>query len=258
MAGFVRVEIKDRIALVTIDRPPVNALNSGVLKELTQTFEGLGLRKDVGVVILTGAGEKAFVAGADITEMATKSGLEMREFSELGGGLGKAIERAPQPVIVAINGYALGGGCEIALACDIRIASERARISQPEVNLGIIPGFGGSQRLTRLVGAGWASEMILTGDMIDAATAERIGLVNHVVAHESLLEEARAIARRILEKGPRAVALAKAVIHQALETSLSAGLSFETEAFALAGATADKEEGMKAFLEKRKPAFRNE
>ena len=258
MTGFVRLDVGDRIALVTIDRPPVNALNSALLGELTQAFEGLARRKDVGVVLLTGGGDKAFVAGADIAEMTTKSGLEMRGFSELGGRLGKSIERAPQPVIAALNGYALGGGCEIALACDIRIASDRAKLSQPEVNLGIVPGFGGSQRLTRLVGAGWASEMILTGDMIDAPTAERIGLVNHVVPHERLLEEAKAIARKILEKGPRAVALAKAAIHQALETSLSAGLAFETEAFGLAGATADKREGMKAFLEKRKPAFRNE
>ncbi len=258
MAGFVRVDVEDRIAVVTIDRPPVNALNSELIRELTRTFEGLGRRRDVGAVILTGAGDKAFVAGADIAEMVSKSGLEMREFSELGGRLGRAIERAPQPVIAAINGYALGGGCEIALACDIRIASERARLAQPEVNLGIPPGFGGTQRLPRLVGAGWASEMILTGDMIDAATAERIGLVNRVTPHGELLGQAKTLARRIVEKGPRAVALSKAAIHMALETPLRAGLSFETEAFGLAGATADKREGMTAFLEKRKPAFKNE
>ena len=253
--GFVRVDVAARIAVVTIDRPPVNALNSELLRELVRTFEGLGRRKDVGVIILTGAGEKAFVAGADIAEMVTKSGLEMRAFSELGGRLGTAIGRAPQPVIAAVDGYALGGGCEIALACDVRIASQRAKFAQPEVNLGIIPGFGGSQRLTRLVGAGWSSELILTGDMIDAATAERIGLVNRVTPPERLLDEARALAQRMLDKGPRAVDLAKAAIHQALETNLSAGLSFETEAFGLAGATADKREGMTAFLEKRKPVW---
>ncbi|TLZ62379.1 MAG: hypothetical protein E6K16_05675 [Methanobacteriota archaeon] len=258
MAGFVRVEVEDRIAIVTIDRPPVNALNSDLIRELTRTFQGMGKRKDVGAVILTGAGEKAFVAGADIAEMAGKTGLEMRSFSELGGRLARAIERIPQPVIAAINGYALGGGCEIALACDLRIASERARFAQPEVNLGIPPGFGGTQRLPRLVGAGWASQMILTGEMVDAATAERIGLVNRVAPPGELLPQAKAIARTIVEKAPRAVGLSKAAIRMALETSLSAGLSFETEAFALAGATEDKREGMAAFLEKRKPAFKNE
>ncbi len=256
--GFVRIEAADRIAVVTVDRPPVNALNSDLIRELTRTFESLGRRKDVGAIILTGAGNKAFVAGADIAEMAGKSGLEMRAFSELGGRLARAIERAPQPVIAAINGYALGGGCEIALACDLRIVSERARLGQPEVNLGIPPGFGGTQRLPRLVGAGWAAEMIFTGDMLDAATAERIGLVNRVTSPKELLPQAKAIALKIVEKAPRAVALSKAAIHAALETSLSAGLSFETEAFALAGATADKREGMAAFLEKRKPAFKNE
>jgi len=231
MPDTVKVHLEDRLATVTIDRPPVNALNSDLLRDLARVFAGLTCHADVGAIVLTGAGEKAFVAGA---------------------------ERAPQRVIAAINGYALGGGCELALACDLRIASDRAKIGQPEVNLGILPGFGGTQRLTRLVGAGWASEMIFTGDAIDAATAERIGLVNRVVPAAQLLEEAKGLARKILEKGPRAVALSKAAIHQALETSLRAGLSFETEAFGLAGSTADKREGMAAFLEKRKPAFTNE
>ncbi len=256
--GHVRVDVEDRLAVVMIDRPPVNALNTELIEELTRAFQDIGPRKDVGCVILTGAGEKAFVAGADIAEMLDKSGLEMRRFSKAGFRLGEAIEKIPQPVIAAINGFALGGGCEIALACDIRLASDRAKIGQPEVNLGIIPGFGGTQRLTRLVGAGWASELVLAGDPIDAATAERIGLVNRAVPHEGLMEEAKAVARKILSKGPRAIALAKAAIHQALETSLSAGLAFETEAFGLVGATADKREGMQAFLEKRKPAFRGE
>jgi len=256
--GHVRVAVEDRLALVTIDRPPVNALNTELVEELARTFEEIGARKDVGCVILAGAGDKAFVAGADIAEMVEKSGLEMRRFSEAGVRMTKAIEGIPQPVIAAVNGYALGGGCEVALACDIRIASDRARFGQPEVNLGIIPGFGGTQRLTRLLGAGWASELILAGDPVDAATAERIGLVNRVVPHERLLEEAKRLARTILSRGPRAVALAKAAIHQALETSLGAGLSFETEAFGLVGSTADKKEGTKAFLEKRKPAFKGE
>ena len=258
MPGFIRVEVEDRLTVVTIDRPPVNALSSEVIEELTRAFEALAARGDVGAIVLTGAGEKAFVAGADIGEMVGKGGLEMRRFSELGGRLARAMGKAPQPIIAAINGYALGGGCELALACDLRIASDRAKFGQPEVNLGILPGFGGTQRLTRLVGAGWASELILTGEIIDAAAAERIGLVNRVVPAERLAGEAKALARKILEKGPRGIALAKAAIHQALETSLSAGLSFETEAFGIAGATQDKREGMTAFLEKRKPAFRNE
>src|SRR2546428_6604748 len=179
MPGSARLDVEDRIALVTIDRPPVNALNSVLLGELIKAFEGFVRRKDVGVVILTGAGDKAFVAGADIAEMATKSGLEMRGFSELGGRLGRAIERAPPPVIAAINGYALGGGCEIALGCDIRIASERARLSQPEVSLGIIPGFGGSQRLTRLVGAGRGPHMVPPGGMVEPPTPRPIRAGDH-------------------------------------------------------------------------------
>ncbi len=258
MGNFTKLGVEDRLAIVTIDRPPVNALNAELVEELARTFEEIGLRKDVGAVIVTGGGEKSFVAGADIAEFVEKSGLEMRRFSEAGMRMTRAIERMPQPVIAAVNGYALGGGCEIALACDIRIASDRAKLGQPEVNLGVIPGFGGTQRLTRLVGAGWASELILAGDPIDAATAQRIGLVNRVVPPEMLMEEARTLARKILARGPRAVALAKAAIHQALETSLSAGLSFETEAFGLAGSTADKKEGSKAFLEKRKPSFKGE
>jgi len=258
MATAVHLEVHEGLAIVTVDRPPVNALNSQLIADLTLTFEDLARRKDVGVIVLTGGGERAFVAGADIAEMADKSGLEMRRFSLLGGRLGEAIGRAPQPVIAAINGYALGGGCELALACDLRVASDRARIGQPEVNLGIIPGFGGTQRLTRLVGTGWASELIFSGEAIDAVTAERIGLVNRVVPHDRLMDEAKKIARQILGKSPRAIALAKAAVRQAHESSLSAGLSFETEAFGLAGGTDDKREGMAAFLEKRKPAFKNE
>ena len=254
----IRVEVRDRLAVVTIDRPPVNALSSAVLEELIGVFERLGGDPAIGVVIVTGAGEKAFVAGADIAEMASKSGVEMAALSELGRRLGDVLARTPLPVIAAINGFALGGGCELALACDIRIASERARIGQPEVNLGILPGFGGSQRLPRLVGPGWASELILTGEAIDAAMAERIGLVNRVVPHDRLLAEAEAMARTILSKGPIAVRLAKAAIRQAEEGPLSAGLSFETAAFGIAGATEDKSEGMRAFLEKRPPKFTGE
>ena len=256
MPDLVKVEMEDRLAVVTINRPEaLNALNSTVLRELTMTIEHVSMAQDVGAIILTGAGDKAFVAGADIREMANLSGLEMRAFSEMGRRLGDAMAACNKPIIAAINGYALGGGCELALACDIRIASDRARIGQPEVNIGIIPGFGGSQRLPRLVGAGWAAEMIFTGDPVDAATAERIGLVNRVVPPAQLLEEARALARKILEKGPAAIALAKACLRAAQEMPLSAGLDFETAAFGVVGSTQDKAEGMKAFIDKRKPSW---
>src|SRR5947199_242973 len=182
MPGFIKMEMEDRLAIVTVNRPDaLNALNSTVLRELSMAIEHLSMAADVGAIILTGAGDRAFVAGADIKEMANLSGLEMQRFSEMGRRLGDAMAACNKPIIAAINGFALGGGCELALACDIRIASVRAELGQPEVNIGIIPGFGGSQRLPRLVGPGWAAEMIYTGDRIDAATAERIGLVNRVV-----------------------------------------------------------------------------
>ena len=257
MPGFIVVDVQDRLAIVTVNRPEVrNALNSEVAGELAGTFERLAGNPEVGAVILTGAGDKAFVAGADIKEMVGKSGLEMQAFSELGRRLCEAIEACPKPVIAAINGWALGGGCEIAMACDIRLASENARIGQAEINIGTIPGFGGSQRLPRLVGPGWAAQMILTGDPVDAATAERIGLVNKTVPGDKLLEEARTLARKMLEKSPVALSLAKACLRAAQEMPLSQGLSYETAAFGIAGATQDKVEGMTAFLEKRTPQWK--
>ncbi len=256
MPSFVRVEMEDRLAIVTIDRPDaLNALSSTVLRELSMAIEHLSMAQAVGAIILTGAGDKAFVAGADIKEMAGLSALEMRHLSEVGRRLGDTMAACSKPILAAINGYALGGGCELALACDIRIASDRAKIGQPEVNIGIIPGFGGSQRLPRIVGPGWAAEMIYTGDMIDAATAERIGLVNRVVPADRLLDEAKALAWKILEKSPAAIALAKACLRAAMEMPLSAGLDFETASFGVIGSTHDKEEGMRAFLEKRKPLW---
>jgi enoyl-CoA hydratase len=256
MPGFVRVEMEDRLATITINRPDsLNALNSAVLREMSMAIEHLSMAADVGAIILTGAGDRAFVAGADIKEMVGLSGLEMRAFSEEGRRLGDAMAACNKPILAAINGYALGGGCELALACDIRIASDQAKLGQPEVSIGIIPGFGGSQRLPRLVGMGWAAQLIYTGEAIDAATAERIGLVNRVVPGDRLLEETKALARKILEKGPAAVALAKACLRSAMEMPLSAGLDFETAAFGVIGSTHDKEEGMRAFLEKRKPAW---
>ncbi|MFA5895403.1 MAG: enoyl-CoA hydratase-related protein [Thermoplasmata archaeon] len=257
MAEFVKVETMDRLAIVTINRPEaLNALNSRVIQELTMAFEHLAGAHDVGAIILTGAGDKAFVAGADIKEMVGKSGLEMERFSEAGRKLGDLMASCSKPILAAINGYALGGGCELAMACDIRLASDRAKIGQAEINIGIIPGFGGSQRLPRLVGPGWAAEMLFTGDAIDAATAERTGLVNRMVPHDKLMDEAKALAHRILAKSPVAVALAKACLRAAQEMPLSAGLSYETAAFGVVGATQDKLEGMTAFIEKRKPVWK--
>jgi enoyl-CoA hydratase len=256
MPGVVKTEMEDRLAIVTINRPEaLNALNSRVLQELLMTIDHLSMAADVGAIILTGAGDRAFVAGADIKEMVALSALEMRAFSETGRRLGDAIAACNKPVLAAINGYALGGGAELALACDIRIASNKAKIGQPEVNIGIIPGFGGSQRLPRLVGLGWASELIYTGEAIDAATAAQIGLVNRVVPAERLMEETKSLARKILEKSPAAIALAKACLRAAMEMPLSAGLDLETAAFGVVGSTKDKEEGMRAFIEKRKPSW---
>ena len=256
MPDFVKVDMEERLAVVTINRPDaMNALNSKVLRELSMAFEHLSMAADVGAIILTGAGDKAFVGGADIKEMAGLTAMEMRAFSEIGRRLGDIMAACSKPVIAAINGYALGGGCELALACDIRIASDRAKLGQPEVNIGIIPGFGGSQRLPRLVGSGWAAEMIYTGDMVDAATAERIGLVNRVVPADRLMDEARTLARKILDRGPAAIGLAKACLRAAMDMPLSAGLDFETAAFGIVGSTTDKAEGMRAFIEKRKPSW---
>lgn len=257
MADVIKVEMSERLATITLNRPEaLNALNAKMLSELTMAFEHLSMAADVGAIILTGAGDKAFAAGADIKDMAGLNGMEMQRFSEKGRRLGDVMATCSKPILAAINGYALGGGCELALACDIRIASDRAKLGQPEVNIGIIPGFGGSQRLPRLVGAGWAAELVFTGDSIDAATAERIGLVNRVVPHDLLMDEARALASKVLAKGPAAIALAKACLRAAQEMPLAAGLAFETSAFGLVGTTQDKEEGIRAFLEKRAPAWK--
>lgn len=255
--AHVRLDEEDGIALVTLDRPEaLNALNTEVLEELRDVLRDVEGRADLHVVILTGAGDRAFAAGADIREMRDQKPMEARRYAALGHEVARLLERMGKPVIAAINGYALGGGSELALACDVRLASDRARIGQPEVKLGIPPGFGGSQRLTRLVGRGRASELIFLGEPVDAETAAQIGLVNRVVPHDRLLEEAKGWARRMRERGPLALKLAKAAIHQTQETGLSAGLDYEVEIFSLAFATEDQDEGMEAFLEKREPRFR--
>jgi enoyl-CoA hydratase len=210
----------------------------------------------VRAIIVTGAGDRAFIAGADIAEMKDKSPSEALAFARLGQAVCSAIEAAPQPVIAAINGYALGGGCEIALACDIRLASETAVLGQPEVALGVPPGWGGTQRLPRVIGPGLARELIYTGRRVGAEEALRIGLVNAVYPPAELLERARALAAEIARNAPVAVRLSKEAIRRGLDVDLAAGLALEAQAFALAFSTADQREGMSAFLEKRSPEFR--
>lgn len=250
------VDVSDRIATITINRPKsLNALNRATMQELSDTLEKIAGGEDIGVVLLTGAGEKAFVAGADVSEMREFSPLEVLEFSRFGNGVLGNIERLPQPVIGVINGFALGGGCELAMACDILVASDNAKFAQPEVNLGIIPGWGGTQRLPRLVGRNIAKEIVLTGEMISAQRAYEIGLVNRVVPREDLMETAREIARKILEKGPVAVRTAKSVMNRGIDLDLESACALEANAFAVMFSTGDGAEGMTAFLEKRKPAF---
>jgi enoyl-CoA hydratase len=250
------VEIKDRIARVTVNRPKVlNALNDRTIREIHAAFTSFKEQAEVGAVILTGSGEKAFVAGADINELAVMSPLGGEASSRLGQVAFSLIENLGKPVIAAVNGFALGGGCELALACHMRFASENAKMGLPEVGLGIIPGYGGTQRLPRLVGLGRALELITTGRMIDAAEAYRIGLVNAVLPQPDLLPHCEKVAGEMLAKGPIAVRFALDAAIRGLETDLDHGLNQESVAFGLLAATADMREGMKAFLEKRKPAF---
>lgn len=250
------VEISGKVATVTINRPKsLNSLNRATVRELAAALEEISRRDDVGAVLLTGAGDKAFVAGADISEMRGYTAVEAFEFALFGQGVLEFIERMPQPVIGVINGYALGGGCELAMACDILVASEGARFGQPEVNLGIIPGYGGTQRLPRLVGRNRAKELVLTGEMIPAQRAYEIGIVNRVVPQAGLMDAAREIAEKILSKGPVAVRTAKMAMNRGLDLDLGNACALEANAFGLAFSTEDRSEGMNAFLEKRKAAF---
>lgn len=249
------VEIEDSVGIVTINRPKyLNALNTEALTELKGAIDKL--EKEAKVIIITGA-ERAFVAGGDIGEMMKMSPLEAKRYSQLGHETLFKIEDMSRVVIAAVNGYALGGGCELAMACDIRIASEKAKFGQPEINLGVTPGFGGTQRLPRLVGKAVAKELVLTGRVIDASEALRIGLVNSVVEHEKMMVEAKALAREIASKGQIAVKLAKEDINKGLDVDLGSGCAIETNNFALCFSTMDKREGMKAFLEKRKARFKD-
>ena len=241
------------IATITVNRPKsLNALNSATLRELTQAVRECA---DAHVVILTGAGDKAFVAGADISEMAPMGPWQAREFSELGHVVTALIEDIPAATIAAVNGYALGGGLELAVACDMIFASESARMGLPEVTLGVTPGFGGTQRLVRLVGKLRAKEMIFTGDWVDANRALEIGLVNGVLPREKLLPHCLAIAQKIAQRGPLAVARAKRLVERGYDIPLRAANRQEAESFALLFDTDDRREGMKAFVEKRSPRF---
>ncbi|SFR73526.1 enoyl-CoA hydratase-related protein [[Clostridium] aminophilum] len=246
------MEVENEIAVVTINRPKsLNSLNSATLQEIYECFTDIASRKDIKVVILTGSGQKAFVAGADISEMVNATPAEGKTMGMVAYKAFKQIEECPQVVIAAVNGYALGGGCEISMACDIRIASDNAKFGQPEVNLGILPGFGGTQRLARLVGKGRAKELIFTADMISAEEAYRIGLANHVVPQAELIDYCKEMAKKIISKASYGVSLAKQSINVGLDVDLASGLQLEANLFGLAFSTHDKKEGMNAFLEKR-------
>jgi enoyl-CoA hydratase len=249
-------EKRERVGIITINRPEKrNALNIKTREEGATLLDELRNDASINVVVITGAGDKAFIAGADIAEFAGRTAMMQRDVMT-ARSLFTAIDTFPKPIIAMINGYCLGGGCELALACDIRIASERASFGQPEINLGIIPGGGGTQRLTRLVGEGKAMEMILTGEIIDAKSAYQIGLVNHVFPPDVLQAKTMEIANRIAAKSPIALSLAKEAVKVASRSLLDEGLRREVDLFALCFSTEDKNEGVSAFLEKRKPEFK--
>lgn len=252
----ITIEKRGKVGVLTINRPDkLNALGAKVHEEGVAALEALRTDDEVRVVVITGTGEKSFIAGADITEFEGQTPVTQRAmFQEKT--LFNSIDQFPKPVIAMINGFCLGGGNELALACDLRICNEKARFSQPEINLGIMPGGGGTQRLTHLIGEGRAMEMILTGDMIDAETAHKFGLVNHVFPADQLEEETMKIAEKIAEKAPIALQLCKEAVKFASRSSLDEGLRREVDLFAICFSTEDKQEGVSAFLEKRKPEFK--
>src|SRR6516165_6067783 len=259
MSDFANLHLdkKNQVAYITIDRPKVlNALSMAVMDELRQVFQAVKDDAEVRLVILTGAGEKAFVAGADISELGQQTPIAAKEYTHRGQAVLDAIENLGKPVIACINGFALGGGCELALACTLRLASEHARLGQPEVKLGLIPGYGGTQRLSRLVGKGVALQLVLTGEMISAAEALRIGLVNEVVPAAELIPRAEAIAAKIVANAPLAVQYAMEAVNHGLDMTLAEGLYLEATLFAVCCTTEDKNEGTKAFLEKRAAEFK--
>jgi enoyl-CoA hydratase/carnithine racemase len=247
---------KGPIAYVTLNRPKVmNALNKAAISELRLAFEDARDDSAVRGVILTGAGEKAFAAGADIVEIANNTAVEAEQATRRGQGLADLIENLGKPVIAAVNGFALGGGCEMAMACTIRIAAESAKFGQPEVKLGVMPGYGGTQRMPRLVGRGRALKLILSGDIIDSAEAYRIGLVDELAPDAQLIERAETVLKKIIANAPLSLKYAIEAINKGLETSVAEGLLIEASLFAVCASTDDKKEGTSAFLEKRAPNF---
>jgi len=245
------------VALVTVNRPQkLNALSREVIGELDAAFSQIASDKSIRAAIVTGAGEKAFVAGADINEIAVLSAIEARDFAQRGQNVFRKLETCGKPAVAAVNGFALGGGLELAMACTVRFASENAKLGQPEVKLGIIPGYGGTQRLPRLVGRGRALEMLLDGEAVTAAEAYRIGLVNAVVPQHELLAFSRGWLAKVLANGPAAVRLATEAVDTGLASGIEEGLKFEAAAFGLSAATEDRVEGTRAFLEKRAAAFK--
>jgi enoyl-CoA hydratase len=252
---FLTFEVVDRIAIITVNRPDkLNALNDATIAELGLAIDEAIGRTDVAAVLLTGAG-RAFVAGADISELEQQSPLEAQHRARAGQAIFRRFETSPKPTIAVINGFALGGGCELAMACHVRLASDKAKLGQPEVKLGIVPGYGGTQRLPRLVGRGAALKLLLTGDMIDAAEAYRLGLVDQVTSPDALQETARALATAMIANAPLALAGCIEAVDRGLDTSLEGGCAIESDFFGLLSATADMKEGMRAFLEKRAPTF---
>ena len=253
----ILLEKKNSIAYVTVNRPKVlNALNLATMDELRAAFHDIKTDAGVRAVILTGAGEKAFIAGADIGELSKHDAVSGKEYTHRGQSVLNLIERLGKPVIACINGFALGGGCEIAMACTLRLASENAKLGQPEVKLGMIPGYGGTQRLPRLVGKGIAMQLVLTGEAISAQEAHRIGLVNEVTAPAELIPRAEAIAQKIMANAPLAVQYAMEAVNHGMELTLAEGLYLEATLFGVCCATQDKAEGTRAFLEKRPPVFK--
>ncbi len=251
----ILLEQDGKIGILKINRPKaLNALNSEVLMDLDQAVDDIAANDSIEVLIITGEG-KAFVAGADITQMKDLDFEAGRKFGQLGQGVFRKIEKLEKPTIAAVNGFALGGGCELAMCCDIRVASEKAKFGQPEVGLGIIPGFSGTQRLSRLVGVSKAKELILTGDHITAREAEQICLVNKTVSPDKLMEEAKNLAKRILKNSPIAVKYANMAIKRGFETDIDTGICIESDLFGMCFASNDQKEGMTAFIEKRKPEF---
>lgn len=256
MSELVQVTREERLAVVTINHPPVNALNKQVMDALENAFDELAGDPGIGAVIVTGAGEKAFVAGADISEFPTLSSDNGEQLSRRGQLVFQKIEDFPAPVIAAINGFALGGGLELALACDIRVVAENAKVGVPEVTLGIFPGYGGTQRLPRLITAGKAKELIFTGEMIDATEAYRLGIADYVTPAGEAVAKAREVAGKILKRGPVAVRLAKQAVNEGQEQTLAEGLKTEASLFGKLCDTEDQKEGARAFLEKRPPVFK--